>query len=62
VPAADPDALAEAMMRVLDRPEESAARALAMREAVASQFTIDRMVQTSIEVYDRLLAPTSVQG
>lgn len=62
VPAADPDALAEAMMRVLDRPEESAARALAMREAVASQFTIDRMVQTSIEVYDRLLGPTSVQG
>ena len=56
VPAGDPEALAIAMTRMLDRPEDSAARALALRETVSAQFSIDRMVESSIGVYERLIS------
>jgi glycosyltransferase involved in cell wall biosynthesis len=55
VPPGDPEALAKAMIRVLDRPEDSADRAAGLRDAIATRFTVDGMVSAALEVYSRLV-------
>jgi len=51
VPARDSDALAEAIIRLAWNPRERAAMSAAARERVATQFSVDGMVQGNLAVY-----------
>ncbi len=54
VPPADPDALAGALRDALTHPAELMARGRAGRRRLETHFTVERMVQQTIDVYERL--------
>ena len=55
VPAASPSALAEAFLRTLAHPEESARRASAARDYVLAHHSVDRLLHDIDELYRELL-------
>ena len=55
VPAASPSALAEAILRTLAHPEESARRAAAARDYVLAHHSVDRLLHDIDELYRELL-------
>ncbi len=55
VPPRDSEALAAAVLRLLENPAEARRLAAAGPGVVASRYTADRMVEGNIEVYRRLL-------
>jgi glycosyltransferase involved in cell wall biosynthesis len=57
VPAADPHALATAMLRALDEPEEAARRAAEARAYVMDHHSVDRLLRDIDALYRELLAP-----
>lgn len=62
VPAADPAALAQVLLRWSNAPEAARAMGLAGRTRVEQQFSIDAMVQAYQNLYDRLLASSAVRS
>ena len=56
LPARNPDALAEAMIAALSFPAEAQLRAVRGKQLVAANFTTQRMVERTIQAYERLLA------
>jgi glycosyltransferase involved in cell wall biosynthesis len=56
VPPRDPGALAAAMLRVLDQPEQARAMAEAGRRRVEEEFTCQRTAERTAAEYRRLLA------
>jgi glycosyltransferase involved in cell wall biosynthesis len=56
VPPENPDALANAIIELLEDRDRSAAMGAAGRERVEREFTVDRMVEQHLEVYERLAA------
>jgi len=57
VPPSQPARLAAAIERLLDSPELAARFAAAGRRRYEDHFTIDRMVQKTLRLYERLLEP-----
>jgi len=55
-PVNDPDALAEAVGRVFKRPAEATRRASCAYERVCSRFSVQRMVNDYLRLYDGLAA------
>lgn len=55
VPPGDSKALAEALMRLLDRPDWAAQLGLQARERVQREFTIDEMAAETLKLYRSLL-------
>jgi glycosyltransferase involved in cell wall biosynthesis len=55
VAAADPDALAFAILRYHLHPESAGKAALAAREAAEARFALNRMVGQYVDVYEQLL-------
>jgi glycosyltransferase involved in cell wall biosynthesis len=47
-----PDALAQGILRLLDAPGEAAAMGRAGRKRVEEEFSLDRWVQDTLELYD----------
>ncbi len=62
VPAADPEALAAAMIRFLDDPRRGLERARDMGRYVRETFALDSMVSASLDVYRRLIEPEARIG
>jgi glycosyltransferase involved in cell wall biosynthesis len=56
VPPANPHALAEAIRRLVEAPEERAAMGAAARERVMGEYTMDAMAQRTLQLYRRCLA------
>lgn len=56
LPSGDADALAHAMLEVLDNPGAAEARAGRLREAVAERFTIEAMTDGVLELYAQVRA------
>jgi len=56
VPPGDPDALADAVIALLDDPERRARLAAQSREVHAQRFTVDRMVAATAAVYDEVIS------
>lgn len=56
VPPADPQALAEAMRSLLADPGRAQSLGRCARARAEEQFTLERMVQETTQVYERLLA------
>jgi len=56
VPPHDPDALAAAIVRTLDHPQQSEIRAAALRARIAQSFTVDGMVEGVLAAYAETLA------
>jgi glycosyltransferase involved in cell wall biosynthesis len=56
VPPNDPDALADAVVALLDDPQRRAELAARSREVHALRFTVDRMVAGTAAVYDEVLS------
>lgn len=57
VPPYDPDALADAMIRILGDPERREEMARASRARHAAMFRLDLMVEGTARAYDRVLSP-----
>lgn len=55
VPPEDPPALAEAIASLLADPERARAMGKAGRERVQREFTVDRMVEQHLELYERVI-------
>jgi len=55
VPPGDPEALARAILEVLQNPGAAGERALRGRGRVLEEFAVDRMVEGTLEVYRQLL-------
>ena len=55
VPPADPAALAQAIQRLLDQPEDARAMGQAGRERVAKRFSAETMARQTEQVYQRCL-------
>jgi glycosyltransferase involved in cell wall biosynthesis len=58
VPPADPEALAAALLEVLDQPGQAAALGRAARSRVVERFSLRGMVTQYEQVYERLLHDT----
>jgi glycosyltransferase involved in cell wall biosynthesis len=56
IPPRDPQALAHAVVELLQDPRRREAMRSASRERHAAQFTVDRMVAGTAAVYDRVLS------
>ncbi|HEO70790.1 MAG TPA: glycosyltransferase family 1 protein [Candidatus Hydrogenedentes bacterium] len=56
VPAADPEALAHAVLHLLQTPKFAEALAARGRLLVHENFTVDRMVERTIGVYEKVLS------
>lgn len=56
VPPKDPDALAEAAIHLLRDPELRRRLGRAARDRVVSEFSIERVVEQTLKVYERVLA------
>jgi glycosyltransferase involved in cell wall biosynthesis len=56
VPADDAQALADAIARSLDRPEDAATAAAALRTRIAQGFTLDSMVEGVLAAYREAIA------
>jgi glycosyltransferase involved in cell wall biosynthesis len=59
VPAGNDQALAEALLRLIDRPHEAAALADAARQTIETRYSIDRMVSDFEALYMRELMDRS---
>ena len=57
VPAADPEALAAAILETLDRRDAAAQRARAARDYVLAHHSVDRLLRDVDELYRELLRP-----
>jgi glycosyltransferase involved in cell wall biosynthesis len=55
VPPRDPQALAEAILDALDSPEKRALFEQRARQRAEQQFTVDRMIESTLCVYRELL-------
>ncbi|MBT9521143.1 MAG: TIGR03088 family PEP-CTERM/XrtA system glycosyltransferase [Dechloromonas sp.] len=55
VPAADPGALARAIIKLAQSPEKSRAMGYAGRKRIEAQFSITAMIDSYQQIYDRLL-------
>ncbi len=53
----DPGALAAAIARLLSNPAEARRLGEAARETISSRFSASRMVDTTLNLYERLIAP-----
>jgi glycosyltransferase involved in cell wall biosynthesis len=62
VPPGSPDALAAALLQLLNDPAEAAALGAAARRAVESRFSFDRMVEEFEALYLRLLDARTYAG
>jgi glycosyltransferase involved in cell wall biosynthesis len=56
VPPDDAAALAEAILATLDRPEQTAAAAAALRGRIADGFSVDSMVDGVLAAYAEAMA------
>jgi glycosyltransferase involved in cell wall biosynthesis len=56
VPTRDPDALADAIVTLLEDSERRAAMAAAGRRRVVAEFSVDALVRRTLDVYERRLA------
>jgi glycosyltransferase involved in cell wall biosynthesis len=56
VPPGDPMALARAIRRLIDDPDEAARLAAAGSELVRARYSIDEMVKATSAIYERMLA------
>lgn len=56
VPTRDPEALAEAILYMLEEPQDRARLAEAGRQTVEERFSTDALTEQTLEVYDRALA------
>lgn len=56
VPPNDPSALAAALVDLLRDPQRRAAMSVASRARHAEHFTVDRMIASTADLYDRVLA------
>ncbi len=56
VPPEDPEALAEAILSLLQDPGRAEAMGEAGRDRIQREFTVDRMVERHLELYQRLVA------
>ena len=56
VPPEDPDALANAILQLLQNPEQARRMGEAGRKRVEGHFTVGAMVRKHIELYERLIA------
>jgi glycosyltransferase involved in cell wall biosynthesis len=56
LPPGDPEALAHAMLEVLDNPRAAQARAFRVREAIAERFTIEAMTDGVLDLYAQVRA------
>jgi glycosyltransferase involved in cell wall biosynthesis len=56
LPPGDADALAHAMLEVLDNPGASEARATRLRQAIAERFTIAAMTDGVLDLYAQVRA------
>jgi glycosyltransferase involved in cell wall biosynthesis len=59
VPAANPAALAEAIIQTLDHPDDSARRARDARDYVLAHHSVDRLLHDIDELYRELLPPVA---
>jgi glycosyltransferase involved in cell wall biosynthesis len=55
VPAGNPDALARALLKLLDAPKEAHALGERGRALVEAEFSIETMVQGNLQIYQELL-------
>jgi glycosyltransferase involved in cell wall biosynthesis len=55
----DPNALAAAIVRTLDHPQQSEIRAAALRDRVAQSFAVESMVEGALAAYAEALAARS---
>ncbi len=55
VPAQDPAAMAQAMLRVIDDPQMAAAMGREGRRQVEARFSTERMIEQTASLYERLL-------
>jgi len=55
VPPADPDALAEAVLDLIRRPDEARSMGMRGREVVRREFSVDRMARRVARVYNELM-------
>jgi glycosyltransferase involved in cell wall biosynthesis len=60
IAAADPAALARRIITALDRPEQTARNAAALRQRVQSEFSQDLMVDAGLAAYRQVLAARSI--
>ena len=56
VPVDDPDALAEPIGELLSNPERAAVYGMAGLELARTEFSVERMTERTLEVYERALA------
>ena len=59
VPAADPEALAHAIVRYASDPGRARIAGLAGRQRVETRFSLERMLGSYHELYDALLRPSA---
>ncbi|GBD08377.1 Phosphatidyl-myo-inositol mannosyltransferase [Candidatus Thermoflexus japonica] len=62
VPPRDPAALAEAMREILDQPEAARARGQQGQERVRREFTLEKMAQRVLEIYEEVLHQAASQS
>jgi glycosyltransferase involved in cell wall biosynthesis len=62
VPPGDAEAVAEAILAVLRAPEAARRIAAAARRRIETDFTVEAMVQRTMELYERCLARTGPAG
>jgi glycosyltransferase involved in cell wall biosynthesis len=62
LPAEDVDALAQAMLDVLDRPEAAQSNALKLRAAVGRRFTVAAMTDAVLELYASVMRPVMTRA
>jgi glycosyltransferase involved in cell wall biosynthesis len=56
VPPDDPEALADALVDLLDHPARAAAMGAAGRELALADFSVDRMAERTADVYEEVLS------
>jgi glycosyltransferase involved in cell wall biosynthesis len=62
LPAEDVDALAQAMLDVLDRPGAAQSNALQLRAAVGRRFTVAAMTDAVLELYASVMRPVMTRA
>ncbi|WP_376793117.1 glycosyltransferase [Thermoflexus sp.] len=62
IPPRDPGALAEAIREILGQPERARARGQRGRERVQAEFTLEKMAQNVLAIYEEALHHASAQS